>query len=176
MTMRLQFVSPLLHELDELEVETLVGYLWEDVRPAPGVAGLCDFRLGGRVSRLMMEGYVAGAFGESLLLPGRPALTFEKVLFIGAGPRAAFDEARFDALVAATLALVEGLATRSVVVELPGRQDDAIAPELAADRMLEALVSTRTRNATWTLVEDHAARRRIEQHMVEERRRVRPIR
>jgi hypothetical protein len=173
--MRLQFVSPLLYELDRLEAEVLVGVLWEDVRPADGVAGLCDFRLGGQLSRWMIDGYLTGALGEALLVPGKPAFGFEKLLFIGAGRRAAFDEGRFEQALSAMLKRVDGLATRSVVAELPGRQGDVVTPEHAADRLLEALSAPKSRPATWTLVEALPARRRIEQQLVEERRRLRPV-
>jgi len=174
--MRLQFVSALLHELDRLEAEVLVGVLWEDIRPADGIAGLCDFRLGGRLSRWMLEGYLTGAVGEALLVPGKPAFGFEKLLFVGAGARASFDDARFEQVLAAILNHLDGLGARSVVAELPGRQGDVVTPEHAADRLLEALATPTTMQATWTLVEELPARRRIEQQLVEERRRLRPAR
>ncbi|MBM4374732.1 MAG: leucyl aminopeptidase [Deltaproteobacteria bacterium] len=173
--MRLQFVSPLLHELDRLEAEVLLGVLWQDVRPADGIAGLCDFRLGGRLSRWMLEGYLTGAVGEALLVPGKPAFGFEKLLFVGAGARATFDDARFEQVLATMLKHVDGLATRSVVAELPGRQGDVVTPEHAADRLLAALAAPKAKQASWTVVEELPARRRIEQQLVEERRRLRPV-
>lgn len=171
--MKLQFVSPVLHELDAVEAEVLCGTVWQDARPSDGVAALCDWRWRGRLSRLMVSGFLTGEAGEVMLLPGRPRLAFEKVLLFGAGPRAAFDEARFHELLARMLATIDGLACKSAVLQLPGRQCDLITAERAADLLLEAVTAAGARHASWTLVEDHEARRRIEQHMIEERRRVR---
>ncbi len=184
--MRLQFVSPLLHELDVIEAETLACCVWEDVRPMDGLAALCDWRFGGRLSRLLMTGFFTGRLEEVTLVPGRPGLAVDKLILLGAGPRAGFDETRFDRIVERLIGVLDGLSSRSVIVELPGRHAGAITPERAADRLLEALTAPpplglqaaalpgRTTATAWTLVEDIGARRHIEQHMVEERRRIRP--
>jgi hypothetical protein len=170
----LLFVSPELSELDTLESEVLACALWEDVRPAVGVAGLCDWRLGGRISNLLRTGELSGRLGEVMIVPGRPRLSFDKIVIFGAGPRAAFDEGRFREVMGHMLATIDGLGTRVAVVELPGRQGDVIRPERAADMLLEAVAHDAARRAdVWTLVEPADARRRIQQHMVEERRRIR---
>ncbi len=172
--MKLQFVSPVLSELDALEAEALACTVWQDARPCDGVAALCDWRFSGRLSRLMVRGTLTGELGEVMLVPGRPRISFEKLLLFGAGPRASFDEARFQGVLRDMLTTLEGLACKSAVLELPGRQCDLIPAERAADRLLEAVTAANARHASWTLVEGHDARRRIEQHMIEERRRVRP--
>lgn len=172
--MRLQFVSPVLHELDATSAEAMACVVWEDVRPLDGVAALCDWRFGGRLSRLLVSRFVTGRLGEVTLVPGRPALGAEKLLLLGGGPTTNFDEARFDRILETLLGALEGVSARSVLVELPGRSRGLIPPERAADRLLEALTAQRARGAAWTLVEDLDARRRVEQHMVEERRRIRP--
>lgn len=172
--MRLRFSPPLLHALDTVDAEALACVVWEDRRPLDGLAALCDWRLGGTLSRLLVSRFATGAEGESLLVPGRPALGFDKLLFLGGGPLEAFDEARFDRIVAHAFRVLDGLGCASAVLQLPGRQAERIAPERAADRLLAALGTTRSRLTSITLVEDHDARRKIEQHMVEERRRLRP--
>jgi hypothetical protein len=171
----LLFVSPVLSELDALESEVLACTVWEDVRPCDGVAGLCDWRLAGRVSDLMARGYLQGRRGEVLLMPGRPRMSFDKILLFGAGPRSAFDEATFREVTNHMMRTIDELCSRIAVVQLPGRQCDLIHAEQAADALLEAASRPpeRRRHDVWTLVEDGAARRRIEQHMIEERRRIR---
>lgn len=172
--MELLFVSPTLAELDTLESEVLACALWEDVRPAQGVAGLCDWRLGGRISRLLRTGELAGRMGEVMIVPGRPRLSFDKIVLFGAGPRDAFDEGRYREVLDHMLATIDGLGTRVAVVQLPGRQGDVIPAERAADMLLEAVAHEAARRSdVWTLVEPAEARRRIQQHMVEERRRIR---
>lgn len=170
--MELRFVPPELSRLDEIDSEVLACSVWSDVRPSHGLAGLCDWRLGGRLSELERSGLVTGALGEVVLLPGKPRLTFDKLLVFGAGPRASFGEEAFHTLLRCMLATLEGLLARVSVVELPGRHDGLIAADRAADILL-AYAGRKPEHDAWTLVEDTEGKQRIVQHMIEERRRVR---
>ena len=170
--MELRFVSPVLPDLDTLESEVLACTLWQDVRPCDGVAGLCDWRLGGRISRLQRQGYLLGERKEVMLLPGRPRMSFEKLLLFGAGCRVDFNEGTFAEVVTRMLQTIDGLRAHQVVLELPGRQAALIAADRAAD-MLLAAAGRSHEECVWLLVEDAEARRHITQHMIEERRRVR---
>ena len=172
--MELRFVTPDLARLDEIDSEVLACTVWSDVRPSHGLAGLCDWRLGGRLSDLTRRGLVTGAPGEVVLLPGKPRLTFDKLLVFGAGPRASFGENAFRALVLRMLATMEGLLSRASVVELPGRHDGLIAADRAADILLDC-AGRKPEHDAWTLVEGHEGKQRIVQHMIEERRRVRRV-
>ncbi len=172
--MELRFVTPELSRLDELDSEVLACSVWSDARPAHGLAGLCDWRLAGRVSDLLRRGHVTGELGEVVMLPGKPRLTFDKLLLVGAGPRGGFDEESFRRVVLSMLATMEGLSARASVVELPGRHDGLIAAERAADILL-ASAGRRPEHDAWTLVEDAEGKQRIVQHMIEERRRVRRV-
>ncbi|MCC6527330.1 MAG: leucyl aminopeptidase [Polyangiaceae bacterium] len=170
--MELRFVAPELRLLDALESEVLACAVWSDERPAEGVAGLCDFRLAGTISHLFRTGFLSGERGEVLLLPGRPKLGFAKVLLFGAGPRASFDEGVFLEVLRRMLRAIDDLAARIAVVELPGRTADLVPAERAADALLEA-AGRGHEHSVWTLVEDAAARARITQHTIEQRRRIR---
>lgn len=170
--MELRFVTPELARLDEIDSEVLACTVWSDTRPVHGLAGLCDFRLGGRVSDLLRGGHILGDLGEIVLLPGKPRLSFDKLLMFGAGPRATFGEETFQRLVVQMLSTMEGLAARVSVVELPGRHDGLIAADRAADILL-AYAGGRPAHDVWTLVEDADGKQRVVQHMIEERRRVR---
>jgi hypothetical protein len=86
-----RFVSPNLAALDELAAEVIACCVWSDERPMRGLAGLLDWRLSGRISRLAKESFVKGAPGEVLCMQGKPRLPFDKVLLVGAGTREAFD-------------------------------------------------------------------------------------
>src|SRR5262249_39070271 len=107
--MELRFIAPSLTNLDEVDSEVLACTVWTDARPAHGLAGLCDWRLAGKVSDLMRRGMITGAQGEVVMVPGKPRLTFDKLLFFGAGPREAFDEDSFRAVVLRMLSVMEGL-------------------------------------------------------------------
>lgn len=172
--MELRFVTPELARLDEIDCEVLACTVFSDVRPAHGLAGLCDWRLAGRVSELLRGGLVTGELGEAVMLPGKPRLTFDKILLFGAGARGSFDEETFQGIVLRMLAAMEGLSARASVVELPGRHDGLIAAERAADILL-ACAGRKPEHDAWTLVEDADGKQRIVQHMIEERRRVRRV-
>ncbi|UQA61606.1 M17 family peptidase N-terminal domain-containing protein [Polyangium aurulentum] len=172
--MELRFVNPELTSLDELDTEILACSVWSDARPVHGVAGLCDWRLSGGLSTLLRSGFVTGTPGEVVMVPGKPRLAFDKILFFGAGPRAAFDEDAFRRVTLHMLNVMEGLCARVAVVELPGRHDGLIAAERAADILL-ASAGRKREHDVWTLVEGADARQRITQHMIEERRRVRRV-
>jgi hypothetical protein len=168
----LRFTLPSLRRLDLSGTEVLVAGLHTDERPPHGVAGLVDWRLGGRISRLMKTRFATGALGEVLLVPGKPKLPFDKVLLFGLGPTADFSELTFRGVLERILKTLEGLRARTAVVELPGRHRDALPAERAADILLE-VAGARSEHDVWTLVEPADAQKIITQHMIQERRRVR---
>ncbi|MEB2312463.1 MAG: leucyl aminopeptidase [Sorangiineae bacterium] len=170
--MDLRFSLPQLRRLDLTGTEVLLANLSTLDRPPHGVAGLADWRLGGRVSALLESGFATGAVGEVLLVPGRPKLPFDKIVLFGVGAPGEFNERVFRVVIERMLATTEGLRVRSAVVELPGRHFDGISPERAADILLES-AGDRQEHDVWTLVEPAEAQRAITQHMIQERRRVR---
>lgn len=170
--MELRFITPQLRRLDQAGTEVLLACLTTDERPPRGLAGLVDWRMAGRVSRVIQEGFGTGKLGEVLLVPGKPKLPFDKVILFGLGARGEFDEAVYRDVVLRMLRTLEGLKARTAVVQLPGRHFDAITPERSADILLES-ASTRPEHDTWTVVDHAEAHRAIRTHMVEERRRVR---
>jgi hypothetical protein len=172
--MDLRFIAPTLRKLDLSGTEVLVGGLAPDERPPRGVAGFCDWRWGGRLSRLIAAGFATGALGEVLLLSGRPKLPFDKVILFGVGDKAQFSEVVFRSVIERVLGTLEGLRSRTAVVELPGRHFDGISPERAADILLE-IAGARPEHDVWTLVETNEAQRLVTQQTILERRRVRQL-
>ncbi len=170
--MELRFTTPELKALDQLGTEILVCGLAKDELPPQGVAGLVDWRLAGRLSRLLAKGFAAGDVGEVLLVPGKPKLPFDKVVFFGVGVRNEFDESVYKTVVDRVLSTLQKLRARTAVVELPGRHFGAIRPERAADVLLERVGTSRDHDV-WTLIEPPEAQRAITSHMIQERRRVR---
>jgi hypothetical protein len=170
--MDLRFIAPSLRKLDLSGTEVLVAALTPGERPPRGIAGLCDWRLAGRLSRLLASGFATGALGEVLLLSGRPKLPFDKLLLFGVGAREDFSELVFRSVIERVLVTLEGLRARTAVVELPGRHFDGISPERAADILLE-ISGTRSEHDVWTLIESSEAQRTITQQTILERRRVR---
>jgi hypothetical protein len=172
--MDLRFLAPELRRIDDANVELCVGCIWSDVRPVRGLAGLLDWRLGGRLSALLKSGFLRGELGEALLVPGRPHVSFEKVLLLGLGARTAFGDDTFREVLMRIARALEGLRVRRAVVELPGRSSEAIGPERAITLTLECMGDSPEHDAWW-LVESAAAQKRIEQRAADERRRLRTL-
>lgn len=170
--MDLRFISPHLRRLDCASTEVLVASVLEDERPAHGVAGLVDWRLCGQLSRLMLSGFVTGKLDEVVLLPGKPQLPFDKLLFFGLGKRSDFGERVYRHSVLKILSTLEGMRARTAVVELPGRHFNGLPAELSAAILLE-LSQERPGHDVWTLVDNAEAQRLISQQLVHERRRIR---
>lgn len=169
--MLVRFTSPELASLDELDAEVLAAGVYEDVRPARGVAGLCDWRLGGRISRLMSTGFITGKTGEVVMIPGKPQLTLDKVILVGLGPRAQMGKDRLTAFLETIVDRLTKLRARAAVVELAGRPD--IIEPLAAIAALLGVTASAPEIDSFTLVEPVEARAAMEGYLAEQRRRVR---
>ena len=129
--MEVRFVSPDLRKLDELKSEALALTFFEDERPLRGALGLIDWRLCGRISRMLLNGRASGALSERILIPGRPRLPFQKLILVGAGRRDALDDAVFSEVVEDLLTTLDRARVRQSVIALPGRALDRIRPEVA---------------------------------------------
>jgi hypothetical protein len=168
----LRFLPPELRRLDEANVELCACTIWSDERPMRGLAGLLDWRLGGRLSVLLQSNFMRGDLGETLLVPGKPHLPFDKVLVVGLGARSSFGDETFRQSIGRIAGALEGMNVRRAVVELPGRASGAIEPEDAITLALDCLGASPEHDAWW-LVEDAASQRRVADRATEERRRVR---
>jgi hypothetical protein len=168
----LRFVNPDLRSLDAAGTELLACSILQDQLPMRGVAGLIDWRLSGRLSRLARKGVLAGELGEVLFVPGRPHLGFEKVLVFGMGTRSGFGEGSFRSVVTHLMRTLSGLRVRRAVVELPGRAEGILEAERACELVLEC-VGDSDAHDSWWLVEPPDAQRRIAERAQDERRRSR---
>lgn len=164
----LRFVAPDLRRLDEVSAEVIACGVYRDERPFAGLAGLLDWRLAGRLSRLAKQGFLLGDVGELLAVPVRPRLPFDKILVAGLGPRSGSGDETFKKILERVTDALSGLHVKKAVVELPGRGDAAITAERAAEILLERL-SDDERDAL-TFVEDASAQQRMEHHTQERRR------
>jgi hypothetical protein len=115
-----------LRSLDRLAGEIVVCSMFEGERPPRGISGLLDWRLGGLLSRLCLDGFLTGARGELLLVPGRPRVAFDKIVIVGLGARDAFDAARYEETTAKVLRVLDDLGVRRVTIDLPGRHARAL--------------------------------------------------
>lgn len=135
--MKIAFVPSDLRRLDQLRCDVLALSFFREERPLRGAAGLMDWRLCGRLSRLLAAGRLTGTAGEVTLLPPRPRLPFDKLLLLGLGARAEFDETAYAEALRRTFVALSSMKTHSVAMALPGRATGSIAPERALAGLLE---------------------------------------
>lgn len=74
-----------LASLDELSADALAVFIDERQRPLQGLAGLCDWRLCGQLSRVLATGFFRGEGGETLLMPTGSRLPVGRLLAFGLG-------------------------------------------------------------------------------------------
>ncbi len=118
--------------------EALILPFFADERPLRGAAGLCDWRLCGRLSRLLQGGRIKGNWGETTLYPTGARLPFGKLILFGLGPSDRFDEdAARDAGRKIALAAARMNLSRYAVVP-PGRSTG----RLSARRALELYLAS----------------------------------
>lgn len=139
--MEIRFVVPDLRALDALRGDAIVVSLFEDERPLRGATGLLDWRLCGRLSRLLLRGRVRGSRGERVLVPGRPRLPVDKLFLFGLGLRTSFDEGVFRDAIRDIIETLDGVGARTVLLALPGRSIELVPPDRALELFLEVASS-----------------------------------
>jgi len=151
-SLQVSFLAAELTRWDQLEgaqiPEALVLPFFSDERPLRGAAGLVDWRLCGRLSRMLKAGRVRGALGEATLYPPPSTPTrripFPRLVLFGLGPQGRGEEqATIDALAErasrALADVVGGLGLERVAVVPPGRSTGRLGARRALELLLGAL-------------------------------------
>jgi hypothetical protein len=139
--MHVRFVAPELKQIDALRCDALALPWFSDERPLRGALGLIDWRLCGFISKLVIDGAMAGAPLETVLIPGRPKFALGKLFVVGLGSSAEFDDTGFARASQHMLQTLHRAGARSLALVLPGRQIGAIAAVPAME--LFALIAAR---------------------------------
>ncbi len=147
--MSLAFLAPELGKWDMLDgatvPEALVLPFFADERPLRGAAGLCDWRLCGRLSRLLQGGRLDGKFAEATLYPPGRRLPFSRLVLFGLGPGDGFDEKRAREAARKILDVVARLNVKRYAVAPPGRSTGRLSARRAIELYLdEAHAAART--------------------------------
>jgi hypothetical protein len=143
---------------DESRRDCLVLPVFKDDRPLRGAAGLADWRLCGRLSRLVKSNKANGDAGETLMLPPGRRLPFARIMWFGLGDAKGYSDERFRK----DLTWILGVVSRANIVDwafqLPGRASGLIGARRAIEIMLEdQLLGDRP----ITLLEDPAGQKDI---------------
>lgn len=70
---------------DSLPGDAVVAFYFSDQKPLQGPAALLDWRMNGQLTRLLIDGALAGKAGEHLVLQNNGKLKAGWVLFVGGG-------------------------------------------------------------------------------------------
>ncbi len=166
--MDLKFTPPDLRRFDLFVGEMIVAPVAQDERPPQGTAGLLDYRLLGAISRLIESESFVGQVGDSYVLKPRPRIPFDRLLLVGMGKTAEFNAQVFAAVVEQILRLLAEKEVRRAVVELPGRAQNLIEPEVAATILVERAANYPLLD-TWTLIDNAEATRGLTSRLRQDR-------
>ena len=131
-------VLPLdLSRWDEAPRDCLVLPVFKDDRPLRGAAGLADWRLCGRLSKLVKANRASAEAGETMMLPPGRRLKFSKILWFGLGDAKGYSDDRFRKDLARILDVVAGAGVKEWAMQPPGRASGLIGARRAIELMLE---------------------------------------
>lgn len=122
---------------DEAKRDCLVLPVFRDDRPLRGAAGLADWRLCGKLSRLLRDSKATADAGETMLLPPGRRLRFQRILWFGLGDAKGYSEERFRKDLAWMLAVVQRAGVADWAVQMPGRASGLIGARRAIEIVLE---------------------------------------
>ncbi|MFN0063343.1 MAG: M17 family peptidase N-terminal domain-containing protein [Myxococcaceae bacterium] len=110
-----------LETLDKhLGADALLLFIGEDERPLQGLSGMVDWRMCGRLSRLLQENFFQGSAGETLLLPSMGRIDAPRIFVMGVGPLASLTSPGVEHLLARGVEVLQKAKISSVALEPPG--------------------------------------------------------
>ena len=143
---------------DETARDCLVLPVFKDDRPLRGAAGLADWRLCGKLSRLVKGSRASAEAGETLLLPPGRRLRFRRILWFGLGDARNYSEDRFRKDLAWIVDVVTKAGATDWSLQMPGRASGLIGARRAIEILLE---EPRYPEQPLTLLEDPAGQKDI---------------
>jgi hypothetical protein len=143
---------------DETARDCLVLPVFKDDRPLRGAAGLADWRLCGRLSRLVKASRASADAGEALLLPPGRRLRFRRLMWFGLGDARSYSDERFRKDLGWILDVVIKADVTDWSLQMPGRASGLIGARRAIEILLE---EPRFVDQPLTLLEDPAGQKDI---------------
>jgi len=122
---------------DETTYDALLVPVFTDERPLRGAAGLADWRLCGRLTRLVKRGRLTGIQGETLMMPPGRRLRFDRVFLFGVGGSSGYGDQRLrhDVRWMRDVALAAG--AEDFALEAPGRATGLVGARRALEIVLD---------------------------------------
>lgn len=132
--MDLSFFPLTLDAIDQAAAESLCLFVASDERPLTGLAGLVDWRLTARLSRLLRGGQLTGDAGEAVLTSPGPRLAFRKMFLFGIGPSGQTEE-DLQRRVSEALRKLADAGVHDTALQLPAR----LSPESGVRALVDGL-------------------------------------
>jgi Cytosol aminopeptidase family, N-terminal domain len=126
---------------DQVTTDAIVLSFFEDERPLKGPTGLADWHLCGRLSRLIIQKFVDGAFGEPLLMPATHRMPCEKVVVLGLGKKGAFNLDKYRTIVGQMCDALIKMRVNHFALALPGVALTELDPAEAASILGNVIAS-----------------------------------
>ena len=122
---------------DESARDCLVLPVFRDDRPLRGAAGLADWRLCGRLSRLLKSNRATAEAGETMMMPPGRRLRFKRVLWFGLGDARGYTDDRLRKDLTWIASVVKNAGATDWAVQAPGRASGLIGARRAVEIILE---------------------------------------
>ena len=127
--MKIEFIDTNLHEVDEIEVQTMIVSAFQEERPFYGMAGLIDWRLCAEFSKLAINNFLTSELGEAVMTPTYGRLNATRVVLLGLGSSNKFGFNEMKIMGKRISNIIQGLKLSSLLIDLPGSPVSKVDPE-----------------------------------------------
>jgi hypothetical protein len=121
---------------ERIRADLLAVRVCRAARPRRGAAGRADWRLCGRLSRLVAERRLGGQPGEAVLAASFGGLAVPLVLALGVGPRSAFDASGLQAFAGESVRRALALRVPTLALPMPAETAEGAGLGEREERLL----------------------------------------
>jgi len=133
-------LSLAIEPIERVDADVAFVTIFRDERPLRGSAGRVDWRLCGRLSRLLREERWVGEVGEAALIPTQGGLRAPLLIAAGLGARATFDASRCRAAARDAVERARRLRASTLALVLLEAGAGAIALEARLEALLRGVL------------------------------------
>jgi len=129
-------------DIDRIETEAVVLPFFSDERPLKGAAGLIDWRMRGKISKLISEGRISGAKGESTLILPDYRISAKKILMTGLGDSSRFNEMELKEAGSKIIQQITHINVKEFTVALPPKKLSSLESTDATGALIRGIVAS----------------------------------
>ena len=129
-------------DIDRIETEVVILPFFSDERPLKGAAGLIDWRMRGKISRLIIEGRLSGGKGESTLFLPDYRISAKKILMAGLGDSSRFNESELKEAGARIIQQMAHINVKEFTVALPPKKLSSLESTDATGALLRGIIAS----------------------------------